>query len=681
MKIENINIYQKANNIVKQLYGENANFREGQYEAIESVFTHKRTLVVQRTGWGKSLIYFISTKLMKETTNSPTIVISPLLILMKNQIEMANKLGLTAVALNSKSNKKEIIELWKNNKLDIIFITPETLFNELIQKELPNLSIGLFVIDEAHCISDWGHDFRLEYFKLSEIIKILPQNVPLLATTATATNRVINDLKNQLGENLYISRGPLTRKSLNIQVLNLDTKVEKYAFILENINKLPGSGIIYCLTKWDCEKLAKFLQKNGIKALPYHSKLDETETIITENYFKENKIKVIVATTKLGMGYDKSDINFVIHLHMPQNIVSYYQQIGRAGRSLNKAYIFLLKGTEDEKIIDHFIDSAFPTEKEETTIYQVIENADDGLRKNEIFSQVNLKRGRIEKTLTFLENDKYIFKSESKYYTTPKVFNYNQYHYQQITEIRLKEKQKMIDLTKTTYCYSKYIVNALDDYSGNNCGKCSNCLQKNIIDFTISKETIDISKKYLLKELYEITPRKKDEYSKNLLYINEIGICLSKYGDYGYGQMVEEDKYNSTKYREELINRSAEVLKEKLIDKHNIKYITYIPSTRNNKVELLANEIATKLNIICLDIFEKNNCDSQKNMENSFFQSSNAKENYKIKANFKPVDKIIIIDDIVDSKWTLTWCGYYLKEQGVKEVYPFTLSDSSDRKE
>lgn len=537
------------------------------------------------------------------------------------------------------------------------------------------------VIDEAHCISDWGHDFRLEYLKLNEVIEKLPKTVPLLATTATATNRVIDDLKSQLGNDLYISRGELSRESLHIQILNLNSKVEKYAWILENINKIEGSGIIYCLTKWDCEKLSNFLNQNGIESLPYHSDKSIDDNRIAEEKFKNNEIKVIVATIKLGMGYDKSDISFVIHFHMPSNIVAYYQQIGRAGRNINNAYIFLLKSEEDEQIIEYFINKAFPTEHELLSVYNEIESAILGINKSEILANVNLKKTRIEKALQFLENDNFVFKDKNCYFTSTKLFEYDKKHYDEITKMRQLEKIQMIELTKTKECYSKFIVNSLDDYTANNCGKCSNCLKKDIIPISLSNKNIEIAKNFLLKDIYIIKPRKKYANGSNLEYINEEGICLSQYGDYGYGKMVEEDKYQNNEYRIEIIKRVTELIDEKFIKKHNIKYITFVPSINNNKLKELAYQIADNLNIECIDLIEKNENLPQKNMENSHYQSNNAKKSYKIKEMNISIDKIILIDDIIDSKWTITWCGYYLKEKGIKEVYPFALADSSSRKE
>ena len=329
MKIENEEIYNKSVSILKDLYGESASFRDGQYEAIEATMTHKRTLVVQKTGWGKSLVYFICTKLMRMQNKGVTVVVSPLLILMQNQIDAADKLGLKCEVLNStvRDRREEIISALENDEIDLLLVTPETLFRDDVQSRVRNIKIGLFVIDEVHCISDWGHDFRLEYSRLKDVISALPLSTPVLGTTATANERVVSDLKKQFGNDVFISRGPLSRESLHIQILHLRNKADRYAWILQNIEKLDGSGIIYCLTQRDCDYLADFLKINGIKAEAYYSRKDkdgETANALIEEKFRKNEIKAVIATVKLGMGYDKGDISFVIHYQMPMNIVSYY---------------------------------------------------------------------------------------------------------------------------------------------------------------------------------------------------------------------------------------------------------------------------------------------------------------------------------------------------------------------
>lgn len=286
----NQEIYAQAQQIIQSLYGKDAAFRDGQYEAIESTLTHHRTLVVQKTGWGKSLVYFVCTKIRRKLGKGLTIVVSPLLVLMENQLQAADILGLRCAVLNSqtKDRRKEILAEMKAGTIDLVLITPETLFTDEVQLALPQIQIGLFVIDEAHCISDWGHDFRLEYTRLNRVIQRMPKTVPVLGTTATANDRVIDDLKKQFGDDVYVSRGELMRRSLSIQVLHLSTPAERYAWILQNVPDLPGSGIIYCLTQRDCEHLADFLQKNGINAQAYHSGMDQQETNQAEYLLRKN---------------------------------------------------------------------------------------------------------------------------------------------------------------------------------------------------------------------------------------------------------------------------------------------------------------------------------------------------------------------------------------------------------
>ena len=366
----------------------------------------------------------------------------------------------------------------------------------------------MLVIDEAHCISDWGHDFRLEYGNLNRFIKLLPQNVPLLATTATANDRVIEDLKNQFGGDVFVSRGGLTRDSLAIQILNLNSRVDRYTWILKNINKLKGTGIIYCLTQRDCDYLSDFLNKNGVNVLSYYSRKDEEPNSIALNKFQNNQIKAIVATIKLGMGYDKGDIGFVIHFQQPSNIVSYYQQIGRAGRNIDRAEVFLMSGKENENIIDYFIDTAFPTREECEVIYSIIDN-NFGIGYRAIISKANFRENRINKTIYFLINEGAIRKDGIKYYSTPNHYKYNQMHYNSVTEIRKKEKRQMYDLIKTKDCYSKFIANALDDFSAPNCNKCSNCLEQELMSSGLSLEEKEKALEYLNNLSFEIEPRKR----------------------------------------------------------------------------------------------------------------------------------------------------------------------------
>ena len=320
--------------LLKQMLGNKAKFHDDQWEAIESAVNGNKTLVVQKTGWGKSIVYFIASKLIKKNKGGVTILVSPLLSLMRNQIKSAEAMGINALTINSE-NKDE----WKSieNELikgecDIVLVSPERLANKnFTEYILPAIKggINMIVIDEAHCISDWGHDFRPDYSRIVNIVKNLAPNVPIIATTATANNRVVDDIKKQIGEDLNIIRGSLMRESLKIQVMEMATQTERLAWLSENINKLNGSGIIYCSTTKDCEKVAEWLKLNQVEALPYHSDLKKegytTEELrmLYEKLLIENKIKVLVSTVALGMGFDKGDISFVIHFQCPGNIIRY----------------------------------------------------------------------------------------------------------------------------------------------------------------------------------------------------------------------------------------------------------------------------------------------------------------------------------------------------------------------
>ena len=478
MEIHEQELYRQAHSALTSLYGADAKFRDGQYEAIEATMVNRRTLVVQRTGWGKSLIYFIATKLLRTSHGGVTLVVSPLLALMQNQMESAEKLGLRCEMLNGrvKDRRQNILQMLIDGELDLLLITPETLFSEDVQAHIGKIRIGLFVIDEAHCISDWGHDFRLQYARLREVIGMLPSTVPVLATTATANDRVVDDLKTQLGEDVFVSRGPLTRESLAIQVLQMPSKINRYAWLLDNLPQIEGSGIIYCLTQRDCDYLTTFLTKHGISAMSYYSRNGEEDeqNRVAEERFRSNEIKALVATVKLGMGYDKGDIAFVVHFQMPSNIVSYYQQIGRAGRSIDHAYAVLMHGQEDEDIIDYFIRTAFPTEHEMREIISAITEG-NGLQQTDIESRLNIRHARVENVLSFLQNDGFIYRENSRYYASAKPYRYDAEHYDAVTAIRRKEVEQMKSFVRTKECYSRFIVNALDDHSAGPCGCCSNC--------------------------------------------------------------------------------------------------------------------------------------------------------------------------------------------------------------
>ncbi|MCQ2106022.1 MAG: RecQ family ATP-dependent DNA helicase [Fibrobacter sp.] len=679
-------VYQKAHAALESFLGPGKNFRDGQYEAIKATLTNKRTLVVQRTGWGKSMVYFICTKILRDEQKGLTLIISPLLSLMKNQIEAAARAGLKCETLNSSKTieeKTQILELMEKGEIDLVLTTPETLFTEKVQDALKKIKIGLFVVDEAHCISDWGHDFRLEYCRINKVISGMLKNIPVLATTATANDRVVEDLKQQLGGDVFVSRGPLMRKNLSIQVLNLRYKAMRYAWLIDNINKIPGSGIIYCLTQNDCEHLTEFLNENNINARAYHSGLDEVVNQETEQLFMKNEIKVIVATIKLGMGYDKPDISFVIHYQMPSNVVAYYQQIGRAGRNVDRAYTFLMYGAEDLDIQNYFIETAFPSKSEADSVYSLVAE-NEGIKLYDIMYHLNYSMGRVEKTLKFLENEEFVYKEKGKYYASAHNFVYNEAHYSDVKNVRYREQSQMLDFIKTNECYSKYIVNCLDDITTENCGICKNCIGHEEFSSVISKESLGRAVAFLEKILLPIEPRvqwaKTDLSSRTKIDMpNEVGVCLSIYGEQGYGVMVKNGKYETKKFSEELVEKSAKVL-QNLVSENGISQLAYVPSLRSDVVKDFALRLASKLGISCIDVIQKNVAKMQKEMENSSFQCGNARKSFSLREGTSLSGSILLVDDVVDSKWTLTVCGYLLRTAGAEHVYPYALACSSKKR-
>jgi len=678
----------RAYEILRESYGENAKFREGQKEAIEAVVNEKRTLVVQKTGWGKSLVYFLATKLLKEKKRDGiTLIISPLLALMNNQIDSAQRLGLNIKTINS-DNKDEwdniISDICDNNTVDALIISPERLANSDFVKDcLDKIKnrVNLFVVDEAHCISDWGHDFRPDYRRIVKILQLMPSNVPVLATTATANDRVVNDIVAQLGENLVISRGELIRESLAIQVIKLQKKEDRLAWLAENIEKMPGSGVVYCLTKADCDLVTDWLNENNIKSEKYYADISKEYKAIILDKFQKNEIKVLVATVAFGMGYDKPDIGFVIHFQRPANIVSYYQQIGRAGRGIELAYAVLLCGEEDEHINQYFINSAFPTEKDMNIVVDFITD-NPGKSISEIKGALNIRANRVEKTLKYLTISDDIYTEDVNrkkcYYKSAKKWKPDLERSEGITAIRYKEMQDMDEFTKQKGCYMKYIAEKLDDVNAKVCGKCSNCGGL-LFDERVGAETVQRAQQFIKSKFGVIEPRKQfpDKTKIESEFQFKGGIVLSNYADAGYGMAVQKGKYLDGYFADELVDASVKILSE-FIKNNNIEWITPVTSKRHPKlVPDFAKRLADRLGIGYFEGIKKLDAEEQKKFENSDGQYKNANNSFEIIQVKK--ENILLVDDMVDSRWTFTVCTIKMREMGSGDIYPFALANTAGR--
>lgn len=679
---------------LRNAYGEDAKFRDGQAEAIQEVLNRKRILVVQKTGWGKSLVYFLATRIIRRKTQEITLIISPLLSLMNNQIASANKLGLNVVTINSENTDEweTIIEKLKNNQVDALIISPERLANDDFKGLFTGgiLKIGLFVVDEAHCISDWGHDFRPDYRRIVDIIQLLPSNIPVLATTATANDRVIADIKSQLGENIAVSRGSLMRESLELQVIKLKTREERLAWIVDHIDELPGTGVIYCLTVRDCQLVHKWLCENHISNRCYYADIkddgvESKETII--DLFMKDQIKILVATVAFGMGFDKPNIGFVIHFQKPGNLVAYYQQIGRAGRGIDRALAILLSGEEDDQINKYFIETAFPTENLMTEIVNAIrENPNPGLKQADLERFIDMKPKKIQACLKYLTVEKAIYKEGTYYCPTARSWEPDMEKSRRITEIRKRELDQINDFTNTTNCYMEYIANVLNDSHAKICGKCSNCAGHPLISEKIRQDTLIKVQRFVKQDFGVFQFRKKWPASvfvdgKNKIpeeYLCETGNVLSNYGDAGWGRLVIKGKYTDGYFDDQLVEAAAELLAG-LVEENEIQWITNIPSLRRPVlVSDFTRRLAARMHLNYVEALEKiQNTRSQKELNSSFLQYKNAADSFEVKQTLS--GNVLLVDDMVDSRWTFTVCGYKLRQSGSGKVFPFALANSAGR--
>jgi ATP-dependent DNA helicase RecQ len=684
-------------NLLRMMLGGNAEFHGGQWESIEAVLNCHRTLVVQKTGWGKSIVYFIAVKLLREQGKGPALLISPLLSLMRNQIEAAQKIGVRAETINSDNSGEweRVEESLRSGNCDILLLSPERLSNQdFIGRVLPAVQggIGMLVVDEAHCISDWGHDFRPDYRRIIRIINSLPPNVPVLATTATANQRVIEDIKEQIGKELHVFRGPLTRESLKLQVIRLNDQAERLAWLYENINKFQGSGIIYCLTVADCNRVTRWLQCKGINALEYHAGLSQEPEVNhrlreeREQMLLHNEVKALVATVALGMGFDKPDLGFVIHYQRPGSLVAYYQQIGRAGRALDNAYAILLNGNEDDEIQEYFIEKAFPTQKEMDLVVGAIEKSSQGLKINSILQSVNMTPKRIENCLKVLVIDEVLYKEDSFYIRTVNPWKPDLERSQRVIAQRYAELEKIKEFVATKTCYMKFIAGQLDDGSACNCGKCSNCEGHPFFSEKVSPENVLNAIKFLRGEFLEITPKKmwapgiKAEGRKKISEEeqNKPGKVLCTYGDSGWGKLVRQGKYQDGHFDDQLVDASVDLIRNHWSMDPPLQWVTSIPSLRRPElVKSFAERLAKKLGLPYLELIIKiKDTEPQKTMENSHLQCKNAAEGFKVQGTCLP-GPVLLIDDMVDSGWTLTLCGSQLKQAGSGDVYPFALASTA----
>ena len=679
-----------------------AQFRDGQWEAIDALVNlRQKLLVVQRTGWGKSSVYFISTRIFRDRGMGPTIIVSPLLALMRNQLESAARLGIVAETINStnRDSWQQLTRSILNNEIDCLLISPERLANDQFVETvmLPIADrIALMVVDEAHCISDWGHDFRPDYRRIVNILRQLPGNTPVLGTTATANNRVIEDIRSQLGD-IHIQRGPLNRDSLALQSMRLPDQASRLAWLAQTLPDLPGTGIVYTLTVRDAEQVAEWLTQCGIVAKAYHGSVTAQEFADSNLYRQHleqllltNQLKVLVATTALGMGYDKPDLSFVIHYQAPGSIVAYYQQVGRAGRGITSAIGVLMSGIEDQAIHEFFRASAFPAAAQVDEVLQLLEES-DGLSVRAIEEQSNLRQGQIDKVLKLLsvENPAPVIKIGSQWRRTAVAWQMDGERIRHLTGQRAQEWAEVQRYIAETGCKMSFLRRSLDDEDIQPCGKCRCCVGHDLISGEVDATIAHQAARFLRQAEMIISPKiqvaasafEKYGFRGNLpakLRAQE-GRVLSRWGDAGWGSTVAADKHRGY-FSDELVDAVAEMVQQRWQPDPGPAWVCCVPSRRHpTLVSDFSRRVAARLGLQFSAVVTKilDNA-PQKEQQNRYHQCRNLDGAFAIELPLPP-GPLLLIDDILDSGWTLTVVAALLQQAGSGCVYPLALASSSVR--
>ncbi|MBM3859197.1 MAG: RecQ family ATP-dependent DNA helicase [Verrucomicrobia bacterium] len=692
----------EAERLLQQMLGADARFRDGQWEAIDRAANHRqRLLVVQRTGWGKSLVYFLATKILRDAGAGPTLLISPLLSLMRNQIAAAERAGIRALTIHSENLAEwpQVEDALRANRCDVLMVSPERLSNAgFLEKLLPLLAarIGLFVVDEAHCISDWGHDFRPDYRRIVRVLRHLPANVPVICTTATANNRVVQDVMSQV-VSLELSRGPLIRPSLRLYNIRLADQAERLAWLAQFVPKLSGNGIIYTLTIQDARRVAEFLQREGIAARQYHADLEGEQRVQLEQALLRNEVKALVATVALGMGFDKPDLGFVIHFQRPGSVVAYYQQVGRAGRAVETAYGVLLSGREDDEIADYFIRTAFPPAEFMQQVLAVLEKA-TGMTIEEIGAALNCRRGTLEKALRLLEVDQAVEHRKTVWSRTANPWTPDVMRAEQVTALRRAEVEQMRRYVEHTGCLMEFLARALDDPSPASCGKCMNCtgqthrqsppteLVQRAVEF-LRGDSILLSPrlrwpKTILPEVQRALPA--DAVVSSTVIPEPLraqpGRALCIWGDAGWGREVADGKYVAGRFSDALLEAAARLVREKWNPQPAPAWVAAVPSWRRPElVRDFATRLAAKLGLPFAPLIQQlRDTQPQKQMENSVTQLRNLLGAFAVVGDL-PRGPVLLVDDLTDSGWTMAVLSVLLQAHGSGPVHPFALAKSSPR--
>ncbi|MDA3626719.1 RecQ family ATP-dependent DNA helicase [Saccharopolyspora sp. WRP15-2] len=697
-----------ADERLRALAGPGATLREDQWSAIRAlVLERRRALVVQRTGWGKSAVYFIATALLRELGEGPTVIVSPLLALMRNQVEAAAAADVHAATINSANPEEwaDIEEQVASGEVDVLLVSPERLnnpdFRDTILPELTQ-NAGLLVVDEAHCISDWGHDFRPDYRRLRTLLTELPEGVPVLATTATANDRVVQDVSDQLGvggeytdpQETLVLRGTLDRESLRLGVVQLPTAEARLGWLASHLKELPGSGIIYTLTVAATEEISAYLRDQGYEVASYSGRTDTAERQQAESDLLNNKVKALVATSALGMGFDKPDLGFVVHLGAPSSPIAYYQQIGRAGRGVQRAEVLLLPGPEDREIWSYFASLAFPPEPTVRAVLDAL--AQHGkLSTAALEPHVELGRSRLEMVLKVLDVDGAVQRVKGGWESTGEPWQYDAERYRRIAAERKSEQQAVIDYIGTSSCRMEFLRRQLDDAHAEPCGRCDNCTGSGYSG-DVDDQAVQQAEERLRRPGVEVTPRKMWPSGMDALGVSlsgklpadeqaGTGRAVGRLTDIGWGNRLRELLATGApdqELPEDLFQAAIKVLAAWDWGQRPVGVVALGSRTRPQLVRSLAQKIAGIGRLPLLGEVLTNPNTTPRRATNSAQHVASLWQQFKVPeelaGKLSALDgPVLLMDDYADTGWTITVVSRLLRQAGAPSVLPFTLATTS----
>jgi ATP-dependent DNA helicase RecQ len=701
----------EAEKYLRALAGEHARLREDQWTAIRALVADgRRTLVVQRTGWGKSAVYFIATALLRARGAGATVIVSPLLALMRNQVEAAERAGIRARTINS-ANPGEWQALYAEvaaGQADVLLVSPERLNNPSFRDQvLPELSrsAGLVVIDEAHCISDWGHDFRPDYRRLRTLLGALPAGTPVLATTATANARVTRDVAEQLGAGgrgeTLVLRGALDRDSLRLAVVTLPAAAQRLGWLAARLSELPGSGIVYTLTVAAAYETAAFLREQGMAVTAYSGRDEQADRLRAEDDLLANRVKALVATSALGMGFDKPDLGFVVHLGAPQSPVAYYQQIGRAGRAMSgkqgeRAEVILLPGREDRDIWDYFASLAFPPERQVRAVLEVLAEAGRALSTAALETHVDLSRSRLESMLKVLDVDGAVRRVSGGWASTGEPWHYDAERYERVAAERARERDAMLGYQATGGCRMEYLRRQLDDPDAAPCGRCDNCTGRPW-SADVPEAGTAAARDRLLRPGVEVEPRRMWPTGMKAMGLDvagkipvgqtaEPGRVLGRLTDVGWGSVLRSllaDGAPDEPVTDPIADAVVKVLTAWDWAARPVGVLTMPSQTRPRLIASLGQRIAGIGRLPYLGALAyAGDAGAGPRRHNSAQRLDSLWHAFTLPAEVRDAiggldGPVLVVDDRIETGWTMTVAARLVREAGAAGALPFALAAST----